>query len=312
LCNIFLGGNYKKFASIVAVFLFILGNLTAQQKYLVSPNDQVIPLKRGQSASAIIAKRQAKARVSQVGGSCGNKFTFGYPESIFPANVNIGAHHRDVMGEWFVAKASGSIDTIFWEALGSVGAEDSTLYVRINTSAIGPTYGPGIYPYRPPCQSWGYFINTNDLDQGIAAFTDDATDTTWHSTINPVNGPSTRPPFGKTLWGAGGVPVTDHAGRINSIALADVAPLTVTIGQQFFFSQRVKKPQTCICDAPTDFAAVAFRDVNADTGADAGYPARVWKFFEYDSGSAQQLCCGYPFPRMIKVLLSVAAFLLLR
>jgi hypothetical protein len=43
------------------------------------------------------------------------------------------------MGEWFVSKVTGTIETLFWEVLGSVGALDSTIYVRIHNSRIGPT-----------------------------------------------------------------------------------------------------------------------------------------------------------------------------
>ena len=107
------------------------------------------------------------------------------------------------MGEWFVAKATGTIDTIFWFALGSVGATDSTLYVRVDNSRIGPNYGPGVRPgpWDPPCQNWGYFVNTNDQDQGIAAFPDDATPpntNAWTSTI--AAGPPTLPPTIRNIW----------------------------------------------------------------------------------------------------------------
>src|SRR5436309_16114345 len=116
-----------RFMTLLLSILLWFTVTSAQQKYLVSPNDEVIPLKRGQSAAAVVAKRQAQAHLAQSQQACTNRFTFGYPENIFPANSNFGAYHKDVMGEWFVAKATGSIDTVFWEALGSVGALDSTL-----------------------------------------------------------------------------------------------------------------------------------------------------------------------------------------
>src|SRR5204863_9941842 len=92
---------------------------------------------------------------------------------------------------WFVSKVTGIIDTLYWEVLGSVGAKDSTVYVRIHNSRLGPDYGPGIRiaphdTWKPPCQNWGYFVNTNAPDQGVAAFPEDATPpgtSTWTSTI---------------------------------------------------------------------------------------------------------------------------------
>lgn len=263
--------------------------LVAQQRYLVSPNDEVIPLRKGEQASAVIAKRTGHAAPGN-NATCGNQFTFGYPEYSYPATSNFGARHKDVMAQWFVAKANGTIDTIFWRNLGSVGALDSTLYLRIMESKIGPDYGPGIRPgpYNPPCQNWGYWRNTNDLDQGIAPFADMATDTTWVSTY--YGSTPSLPPFGSPLTTTD-IPVIAVANQINSVALANFGPaLQVQTGDKFFITLRIKGPAThpAPLDDRTEFATSGFR---AST-TDENYPARLWKFYEHDSGPSN--CAGMP------------------
>lgn len=168
---------------LLALLLIPGERVDAQKRYLVSPTQEVIPLTPQESAESIIEVRSTGKLVS--GGICGAKFTYGYTPNYYPPNSNFGAYHRDVMGQWFVAKAVGTIDTIFWRNRASIGAYDSTIYIRVHRSIIGPDFGPGVRPgpYNPPCQNWGYWNNTNDLDMGVAAFREDATDTNWISTI---------------------------------------------------------------------------------------------------------------------------------
>jgi len=276
------------------LFVFLAGSITyGQKRYLVTPNDDFIPLTKGQTAASIMGKRLSR-NVALTSSACGNRFTFGYPTDIYPPSVNHVGRHKDVMGEWFVAKASGTIDTIFWQVYGDVGAKDSTIYVRVHNSRIGPDYGPGVRPgpYAPPCQNWGYFINTNDQDQGVAAFPEDATPpdtTTWTSTVN--SGPPTKWPFLNSIWGFGGFAVTDHANSINSVAMVDGGQvLDVTVGQKFFISMRVKGPDThpVPIDGWTSWATASFTVDNKDEN----YPSRNWKFYEHDSGPSN--CAGVP------------------
>src|SRR5437899_7555038 len=86
----------------------------AQKKYLVSPNDEVIPLRPGESAAAEIAKRNGQAS-SSTSHTCGYHFTFGFDPKNYPLTANFGIHHKEVIGDWFIAKATGTIDTIFWQ-----------------------------------------------------------------------------------------------------------------------------------------------------------------------------------------------------
>src|SRR5208283_4129322 len=122
----------------------------SQQRYLVSPNQEIIPLTKGQVASKIIANKLKKSNRRLVNGvasgdTCTSQFTFGYTEDKFPPTDDFTGYHKDVLGQWYVAKATGTIDTIFWEATG-VGALDSELIISIHQSNIGQAYGPGIRP----------------------------------------------------------------------------------------------------------------------------------------------------------------------
>ena len=274
--------------------MFLLSALGfAQQRYLVSPNQEVIPLTKGQIASKIIAKRLNKSTVRTATGvttTCPSPFEFGYTEDNFPPSSNFGGYHKDVLGQWYVAKATGTIDTIFWDALG-VGALDSELIISIHQSNIGPTYGPGIRPgpFDPPCQNWGYWIDVTDNDQGIAAFPEDARpyNGTFQSTI--TNG-TAGPPVGTSLWGPGGFPVVDHPNSINCVAMLDYGfPCSVSIGQVFFVAMKINSPNANVYpDTRTEWWTSGFQV----TTADENYPSRDWKFYEHDSGPSN--CSGLP------------------
>ncbi|MDI6767104.1 MAG: hypothetical protein QME52_09810, partial [Bacteroidota bacterium] len=275
---------------ILSLFLAILlvsGLSFAQQRYLVSPNQEVIPITKYDNASDLIAKRQSQTLSKKTAGECGTTFLFGYDRVRYPSTSRFGAYHKDVMAQWYIAKASGEIDTVFWwDIAGENGAKDSLILLRILESNLGPNYGPGVPPHKPPCQSWGYWYSTNDKDQGVAAFIEDATDTTWISTIAPppLGGPPTRPPWGDEIWGFGGY------GKIHRQGLNYVAPraetnipLEVTVGQRFVISFKVNSgPDHIVNDIATRWAA--WGSTGPVSTTDEDWPARNWKFYEHDSG----------------------------
>ena len=201
----------------------------------------------------------------------------------YPLNSNFGAYHKDVMGQWFTAKATGTIDTVFWEQWIAVNSYDSTIYLCIHKSNIGATYGPGIRPgpFNPPCQNWGYWVNTDDADQGVAAFIEEATDPTWVSTINGSPTPS-GPPFSTEIWGFGGVAVNVHAAQLN---FYDLGVLGVRRSRSATASSRSGELQSCrhpwrapreFDEGRTEWGAAGF----SVSTADEDYPARDWKFYE--------------------------------
>ena len=198
------------------------------------------------------------------------------------------------MAEWFQLPATGTIDTMFWEVLGSVGALDSVVYIRVHQSRIGPDYGPGengSNPFRAPCQSWGYYKNTNDLDRKVTGFIDDATDTNWVSTIgaDALGGALTLPvTIGNSLWGGVlGIQHTQHSGKINYQSMLEYDTLKVNKGDLVWLSQRVKGPAGHTSDDRTEWSASGFR-VTLDN---ENYPSRNWKFYEHDSGPSN--CAGH-------------------
>jgi len=85
-------------------------NVLAQQRYLVSPNNELFPIRNGESASSAVEKytRLWTTTKSETG------VIFGYTPETFPTNTYLSAFHLDVVGQWYVAKATGTVDTIFW------------------------------------------------------------------------------------------------------------------------------------------------------------------------------------------------------
>lgn len=261
----------------------------AQRRYLVTPANQAIPLKAHESAVEVM--RSMISGHSLKSPDAHSTMSYGYPPPTFPVNDSIFAFYKDVMAMWFNAPASGTIDTIFWQAAHDNNAIDSTLYINVYQSHIGPHSGPGT-SYPLPCEGWGFWFNTNDLDNGIAPFVDDATDTTWHSNVAPGPWGPSYPQIGHPLWCFSGFPVTQHADQINSVAMRDCVPLNVNVCDTFWISMRVKGP-------------VQGHDSTHSTGflasrTNAPYPSRLWKFYEYPFPSSDTIshyynCDGGPY-----------------
>ncbi|MBI5475904.1 MAG: hypothetical protein HY964_04130 [Ignavibacteriales bacterium] len=155
--------------TFLTIFLILCEFSFAQQKFLISPGQDAIPINKYSSPSREIAKRLMMRNSSSISANCSGTFNFGFPTDVYEPNINHILYHKDVLGQWFVAKAAGSIDTIFWYQLDRIGSPDSTVLVRIHASVIGPNYGPGkgAYASAAPCQSWGYWKTTTDADNGI-------------------------------------------------------------------------------------------------------------------------------------------------
>jgi hypothetical protein len=241
-------------------------------------------------------------KAASVNDACSGESIFGYPTNVTPTTSRFGFLHRNVGGQWYVAPASGTIDTIYWITNGTINGNpgfDSTVLIRVYRSNITPTYGPGVRPgpYPPPCLSWGYLVAqplTNDPDNGIAAFYDETNDTTWHSTVEQFGGlkPS-RPPFGSpgesALWGLSGVPVRLKprvgAGTINQVPMSITEEtFHVNVGDVFFVAMKFQSP----VNHPA--AALDVRNELAAGEQNTPYPARFWKFYEHDSGPSN--CSG--------------------
>ncbi|TLY27712.1 MAG: hypothetical protein E6K56_11130, partial [Ignavibacteria bacterium] len=246
----------------------------SQQRYLVTPYGDAIPLKKGQSAMSVA--RQS-ALLPQGTQGCSAQATFGFTLDRYPLTTGNIGFHKDIMAEWFTAPASGTVDSVFWYMGGDVCAQDSLLYLRMFHSNIHEGHGPGYDGYPPPSSStcWGYYINTNETEDGIAAFPEDATDTTWHSTVTSGPGPS-YPPVGHEIWGFSGFPVTAHVNKVNSVAMSLLPEvITLSVGDPFFITFRINGQPGEICSGPSN------RNTNFGASNDTDrIHTHNWKYYE--------------------------------
>src|SRR5437879_5420248 len=113
--------------------LFVGQTALSQQRYLVSPNQEVIPISKSQVAAREIAKRLKRSEATNNADLvCTNRRILGYSEDKFPNTTTFDFYHKDVIGQWYVAPASGAIDTVFWATGAVVGAKDSLVSIRIH------------------------------------------------------------------------------------------------------------------------------------------------------------------------------------
>jgi Secretion system C-terminal sorting domain len=259
-------GDIMKYFYTVLLIILVYGQLIGQNKLLVSPDNEAIPIHKGQNAAEIIAG-VTKSRMSTADMTCPNSLIFGYPD--YSIDVSFAGYHREVVAMWFVAPTTGTIDTIFWEGLTN-GIPDSLVYIQIRKSNIGPNSGPGV-DYPDACTNWGYYPNTNDPDKGVGAFPEDSTGN-WVSTLDLPY--VSYPPVGELLWGGTtGVGVVHREG-MNKMALSDYwGPLNVSKGDTFFITFKIP-PYTHTNDdpcCPTRFGTSTSVPFN-----------RIWKFYEHD------------------------------
>ncbi len=264
---------------VLFLLLIISAVSFAQKRFLISPNNEVYPIQPNESVARTIQKIIDAPDVAS--SNCDYQ-VFGYsPDEYFP-NSAFTARHKDIMAMWFVAPAAGIIDTLFWLGGSQNGALDSTVHIRIHQSKMNIGTGPG-YNFPHGCQNWGYWNSTNDLDMGIAAFPDDATDTTWISTSTfPY---VSYPPVGEEIWGLGGYPVFQKPDAVNSLPLAGIGSTAVAKGDAFWVSMRINSTPEHMNDGPTTFYAL-------DNSNGAAVPSRAWKFYEHDNGPSN--CGGSP------------------
>ncbi|TAK53062.1 MAG: T9SS type A sorting domain-containing protein [Bacteroidetes bacterium] len=235
---------------LFSLLIVLTSTLYSQKRILVSNYGDVVPLSKGESAAAAAAKRAGLAASSV---ACSNIGYFGFDSAHYPVTQGNYGLHQDVMASWFTVPAAGVLDSIFWYMGTNVCAKDSLLYVRVFESNIYEGHGPGYdgYPNPSPTTCWGYFNNTNDIDNGIAAFPEDATDPNWISTVE--NAPATSwVPFGNELWGAGGFPAKVHGGRVNFIDAEELPAIpTFAIGDHILITFKINGNHSEPCSGPS-------------------------------------------------------------
>jgi hypothetical protein len=258
----------KSIGTILLVFI-VSSYLFSQQQILVSPDNDVIPLVKGESASKVVQK--ATHQVTTVTNlSCDSTLLGGFNSYMWPGTSILLANHKEVEAMWFVAPYTGHIDTIFWDAGDYNGALDSQVIIRIHKANIGLHSGPDV-TFPPPCFNWGYYPSTYDADQGITPFPEDSTGN-WVST-SPS--PYTSYPLMGNLLRLGVGKHTTNA--INSIPLALMGgPLYVTKGDSFWISMQPKfLNQHYTGEGSTGWWVSSYPPP----------PARVWKFYEHPTST---------------------------
>ncbi|MBI5475813.1 MAG: T9SS type A sorting domain-containing protein [Ignavibacteriales bacterium] len=252
----------------VLIFLLLLicsQLLFSQDKILVTPSNDAIPIEQGGSVKEkILNSFQTNSIESDL--VCQNSQRYGYPLEEFWPNSRFGAYEKDVVAMWFVAPSTGYIDTLFWYCNGANGSVDSMVTIYFLKANLGPNSGPGIN-YPTACSDWGYFQNSLD-PYGVAPFQNEATGS-WVSTVaSPY---VSNPPMGDYLMGenfqAKNLPAIHRYGW-NSIALSNYCGrIHVNEGDSFFVAMRVAKALNAF--ARTEFST-----------SDAVSYYRVWKFYE--------------------------------
>ncbi len=261
---------------LILFFILTITSVLSQQRYLVTPANEALPIKSGESAEEIIKKSI----------STSNQFRAGFQPHLFPPQIEFPVYHKMVVGKWFVALATGTLDTIFWLGGSSTGALESLVYFAVYESKINPKHGPGDGTYPEPCVPWGYFLNAYDIDGGLASIPDDATDTTWYSTL--PDGQRSFPPFGPQIWGQGIGYGQIHRQGVNKIGLMDTGlPCDLTIGESYFTYFRVNSwnQHAQWPEKPTTFGANI---------SNASQPSHSWVFYEHsgDDPTGLQMLCG--------------------
>ncbi len=271
----------KQINYIVIIILAVVEITFPQSRYLVSPTDEVIPLtKAEQTAAAELNKRFSPS----VQTACSNSVLDGYTETAFPTNSNFGARRNDVLGQWYVARFDGRIDTLYFSNYGSSSTQNALVNIRIFRSNVSRTQGPGISPYAPPCSPWGYFQNTYTSEISPFKLSNDYF---WVSTVDGDS--ASFPPFGEELWKQGGDTITVLSG-LNQIALTtETDSLVVSIGDVFFITMFILEVDSLAGDGRTAWSASGFPSSYPEY--QEYYPSRNWKYYTGPAGPSN--CAGH-------------------
>ncbi|MFI5253315.1 MAG: FlgD immunoglobulin-like domain containing protein [Bacteroidota bacterium] len=226
-------------SSIILLIVISSVLLQAQKRYVVNSDGDSYLINKGESARSVIEKQtHKKIMPNKTLTGCVASQPFGIlPWEHLHRPLTAFLHtHKDLSAMWFETPASGRIDSVYIQMGPDSAAEyPGKLTMRIHHSNIYTGHAPGWAPYMaPPKLCWGYFNNTGDADQGLAAFKEDATDQNWHSTYNRNNwglNPedhfgelvdttlATFPPAAEEISSAGGVDVYIHPNAITGVDL---------------------------------------------------------------------------------------------
>ncbi|MBI3189117.1 MAG: hypothetical protein HYZ33_00560 [Ignavibacteriales bacterium] len=281
----------------VLVTLLLVSVLMGQKRIVVTSDENVVPLRKGQSALKIATEQTLHSTQT----NCTGELEFGYNKSEYPCNNNFVGYHKDVWGQWFIAPAEGWIDSFYFSMADQNNMLDSTCLIAIWKSNIYPPMsrgqfdsslnldthgrGPGWGQYNPPRHVWGYYLDSGNLDQGITPFKYRADDTQWIPTnMYDFEFGDTVPsfdPLGDELWGGGGYAFKPSSGVnngvLNTIDLNVLPPKPYVLKGQPIFVTIEQLGEHVSSD--NDYAATW-----CATRTGLPTPTRNWKFYNHPAG----------------------------
>lgn len=232
----------KHFVAIFAILVMATAAF-AQQRYLLTPGGEAIPLKMDQGVLKVAMDHQL-AGPQSVLAACVPGGTVG---DIGPGNTNFGFGNGDVCLQRLIAPVTGVIESVYFRSYLENTIPDSSCSIRIFNSTW-----TAANPEPAGIICWGYYRWPSDPTAVSFAspYADDPGVTGWKA-----NTPGAFDPNGAEIWGLGGYSTTWHRaadanGYINAVSMMDlgVEP-PVTAGQAFNVNIRVP---SLVTPPPTD------------------------------------------------------------
>ncbi len=255
-------------AAIFAIFV-IFSSGFAQERVLLTPSGEAIPVVKGQSAFQLAKKTAGLEKQSEsILPPCPTEVAVG--KHAGNVNTNFGFFNGDVACMVYQAPVTGVIESVYFESFGTVANPDSTALVRImraTTSgfATGATR-MGAWPDTNTIASGDTTLRTPYEDEATGPF---MCDSGSHHCFAPVGTPE--------LWGLGGFPVTWHTGqRITGVAMFDLGyEPTVMAGDSFC---------VCIRIPPIPETGTLRNEMSADNNVVT--PFRFHKYYHHNRSTA--------------------------
>ncbi|MBI3195077.1 MAG: hypothetical protein HYZ34_11530, partial [Ignavibacteriae bacterium] len=118
----------------ILLILFFVSDSITQKRMVVTSDDNIVPLKKGESALNVVTGQTLRSTQT----NCTGELEFGYNKSEYPCNNNFIGYHKDVWGQWFIAPAEGWIDSFYFSMADQNNMLDSTCLISIWKSNIYP------------------------------------------------------------------------------------------------------------------------------------------------------------------------------
>ena len=129
------------------LMLAVASSASSQERVLLTPRGEAIPVRTDQSALQL-AKKDVGKHVQELVAitACIERIPLGEPG---PVGVNFGFQNGDVAAMIYTTPYTGVIESVYFMSYGSVAIPDSTAFLRImgaNTSGLAATTWMGYWP----------------------------------------------------------------------------------------------------------------------------------------------------------------------